>query len=165
MDNEWKMNINNYGVIRIPNMLTDKLTTYCQLNPHQPESGGVHIGKHLNSGGALLIDDFTPPQPSDKQQRCLNFRSKKHNEIVNEIWQDSKGHATYVGLWHTHPEPVPNFSATDKKDWLKALNTSRYEGNLLFFIIVGQTHIRCWVGIKHKAISKIGLLGEYKIEE
>lgn len=165
MNNEWKMHISNYGDVRISRQLVVKLMSYCQFKKNQPESGGVLIGKHLNSGGALLVDDFTPPQATDKQGRCLYFRSEEHSKIVNRVWEESNGHSTYVGLWHTHPEPLPNFSFTDKKDWLNALNRSHYEGDRLYFMIVGQTHIRCWVGTKYKFRNKIELLGEFKIEE
>lgn len=163
MDNEWKLEISEYGTLRVCQTLLDSLSTFCQLVPNQPESGGVLVGKHLNSGGAMLIDDFTPPQPSDKQGRCSYYRSEAHNNKVLDKWKESNGHSTFVGLWHTHPEAKPHFSTLDRKDWINALKNSRYEGTRLFFIIVGQTHIRCWVGQKIKTTSKIELLGEYKI--
>ena len=82
---------------------------------------------------------------------------------LKEIWQNSNGHSTYVGLWHSHPEPLPNYSAVDKQDWQKALTQSKYEGNKLFFVIVGQTHVRIWMGVRASYQPKIMLIGEYKI--
>jgi integrative and conjugative element protein (TIGR02256 family) len=163
MSNEWEMDVPNYGLVRVSGELIIKLTEYCQLNKEAPESGGVLIGKHLNSGGMILVDNFTPPQSKDKQGRCLYHRSIEHNKFVRRIWKDSNGHLTYLGLWHTHPEPKPNYSGTDKKDWLNALSKSRYEGERLYFFIVGQTHIRCWLGTKILYRNKIELLGEYEI--
>ncbi|MFT4850182.1 MAG: integrative and conjugative element protein (TIGR02256 family) [Sediminicola sp.] len=165
MGSEWRMPISGNGDIRIATPLILKLSNYCQLKNNQPESGGVLIGKHLNTNGSLLIDNFTPPQPTDKQERCLYYRSEEHSKIVKNVWQESNKHSTYVGLWHTHPEPIPSFSLTDRKDWSNALNNSRYEGDKLFFIIVGQTHIRCWIGTKYVFKNKIELLGEYTIEQ
>jgi len=165
MNSEWEMNIPDYEVIRIKGELLNKLIKYCQFDSVATESGGVLIGKHLNSGGVILIDDFTPPQASDKQGRCSYYRSEEHSIIVRQIWQKSDGHSTYVGLWHTHPEPTPNYSSVDKKDWLNALNSSSYEGSRLFFVIVGQTHIRCWTGTKGQFRNKIELTGEFKIEK
>jgi len=161
MNNEWKMDSINCGIVRVSGELITNLTEYCQINKDAPESGGVLIGKHLNSGGMILVDDFTPPQKKDKQGRCLYHRSIEHNKIVRRIWKDSNGHSTYLGLWHTHPEPKPNYSSTDKKDWLNTLSKSKYEGDRLYFFIVGQTHIRCWVGTKAFFRNKIELLGEY----
>jgi integrative and conjugative element protein (TIGR02256 family) len=164
MSNEWKMDVPDYGLVRVSEELITKLTEYCQLGKEAPESGGVLIGKHLNSGGMILVDDFTPPQDTDKQGRCLYHRSAEHSEIASKIWKDTDGHSTYLGLWHTHPEPIPDYSYTDEQDWLNALNKSKYEGERLYFFIVGQTHIRCWLGTKIKRKYNIELLGEYEIE-
>ena len=164
MASEWEMDLAGYGLVRVSGELISELISYCQVTSDMPESGGVLIGKHLNSGGKILIDNFTPPQKKDKQGRCLYHRSIQHNNLVKNIWKNSKGHSTYIGLWHTHPEPVPNYSATDKKDWLNALRKSKYEGDILYFFIIGQTHIRCWLGKKGVYKSKIELIGEYKIE-
>jgi len=165
MSRGWVMSIPEYGDVRVCSELITQLISYRQVQYTQPESGGVLIGKHLNSGGALLVDDYTRPNTLDQQERHSCFRSEEHNRVVNEIWLDSKGHSTYVGLWHTHPEAIPNYSSVDKKDWLSALNHSSYEGVRLFFVIVGQTHIRCWVGIKCLFRNKIELLGEFEIAE
>ena len=165
MDKEWKIEIPNFGCLRICPRLLTNLRKYRQLLPCSPESGGVLVGKFLNSGGSLLINDFTPPQKSDKQKRCLYDRSDAHNKLVQQIWTDSDHYSTYVGLWHTHPEGVPNYSSVDRRDWMNALNNSKYEGNKLYFFIVGQTHIRSWVGTKKRFNSTINLLGEYKFEK
>lgn len=163
MGNEWKIEVPGYGLLRLSSQLLIMLSEFIQDGIKKTESGGVLIGKHLNSGGTLLIDGFTPPQKSDKQGRHSYYRSAAHNKIIQNIWKKSDRHTTYVGLWHTHPEPIPNFSPVDKRDWLNALEKSKFEGNRLYFIIVGQTHIRCWVGTKLKFRNKIELLGEYEI--
>jgi integrative and conjugative element protein (TIGR02256 family) len=163
MIEEWQIEVNGYGMIRMSGELLKKLCDFRQLAKQTPESGGVLIGKHLNSGGVLLIDQLTPPQKSDKQGRCEFYRSTEHNKLVNEIWLKSNKHSTYVGLWHSHPEPIPNYSPVDKQDWQNALIQSRYEGNKLFFAILGQTHIRMWMGIKSTFRTQISLIGEYKI--
>ncbi|MFT4850647.1 MAG: integrative and conjugative element protein (TIGR02256 family) [Sediminicola sp.] len=163
MIEDWQIDVNGYGLIRMSGELLEKMFDFRQLIKQTPESGGVLIGKHLNSGGVLLIDQLTPPQKSDKQGRCEFYRSTEHNKLVNEIWQKSDRHSTYVGLWHSHPEPIPNYSSIDKQDWQNALIQSKYEGNKLFFVIVGQTHIRMWEGVKSAFRPEISLIGEYKI--
>lgn len=163
MSKEWEIEVDGYGLVRVSAALLDRFKQFRQLIRQAPESGGVLIGKHLKSGGVLLIDQLTPPQKYDKQGRCEFYRSSEHNKLVNEIWKNSNGHSTYVGLWHSHPEPLPNYSSIDKQDWQKALTQSRYEGNKLFFVIVGQTHIRMWMGVRAAYQPKILLIGEYKI--
>ena len=50
----------------------------------------------------------------------------------------------YLGLWHTHPEPCPTPSNTDKRGWEKTVSADMFEGDRLFFPIVGTTLIRVW---------------------
>jgi len=161
MNDFWQLDIKMYGLVRIKTKLMQELASHRQLAPHLPESGGILIGKHLNSGGRVVIEEMTPPQPTDIQGRCNYFRSMAHNHLAQEIWSKSDGHSTYVGLWHTHPEQKPHPSREDKKDWRNALKKSSYEGRYLFFIIVGQTHTRCWVGQKKQFRTYIELAGEY----
>ena len=163
MIEEWQIDVKGYGLVRISGGLVEKLSNFRQLNTQAPESGGVLIGKHLNSGGVLLIDELTPPQKTDKQGRCEFYRSTEHNKLVNEIWRKSDWHSTYVGLWHSHPEALPNYSTTDKQDWQSALKQSRYEGDKLFFVIVGLTYIRMWMGVRASYQPKITMIGDYKI--
>lgn len=163
MCKEWQIDVKGYGLVRISTTLLKRIYKYKQLESTSPESGGVLIGKHLNSEGTLLIDDMTEPQESDKQGRCQFYRSAEHSSIVNKVWLESNKHSTYVGLWHSHPEPIPHYSCVDKYDWENALRHSKYEGNHLFFIILGQTHVRIWMGIKSTFRTQILLIGEYKI--
>lgn len=163
MDNTWEIEIKGIGQLKISGELIEQLKAYQQLSIGQPESGGVLIGSFLNSGGYLIINKFTTPQNNDKQGRYLFYRSNEHNKVVKIIWEKSSHISTYVGLWHTHAEPIPSYSSQDKKDWNDTLNQSEYKGNKLFFFIVGQTHIRCWMGTKKMFRNKIELIGEIHV--
>ena len=163
MYDTWQIEIKGTGLLKISGEFIEQLKAYQQLSTGQPESGGVLIGSFLNSDGYMIINKFTPPQKNDKQGRYLFYRSKQHNKVVKKIWEESNHISTYVGLWHTHAEPIPIYSSQDKKDWNDALNQSEYEGNMLFFFIVGQTHIRCWIGTKKMFRNKIELIGEIHV--
>ncbi|MDF1829592.1 Mov34/MPN/PAD-1 family protein [Cycloclasticus pugetii] len=163
-DFEWEIEILDFGTVRVSSNLFNKLVEYRQLTSSFLESGGVLIGKHLNANGVLLIDDFTPPLPNDKQSRHRYYRSQAHCKAVRRIWKDSDHESTYVGLWHTHPEDSPNYSSIDKKDWLNALKISKFEGTRLFFIIIGKTQIRCWLGSLSAICNPINLVSELKID-
>jgi len=164
MDKEWHMKIKGLGILRVSYELVESLKGYRQLEKGTPESGGTLIGMHLNSGGKFLINEYTPPQTSDKQGRHLYHRSETHTKLILDIWKESKRTLTYIGLWHTHPEPIPTYSAIDKNDWNNSLNKSIFTGDRLFFFIVGQTHIRCWMGTKKLFKNKIELLGELNVK-
>ncbi len=161
---DWIMNIPDFGRVRIAHTLLANLCRFRQTAGCHPESGGVLIGKHLIRGGRMVIDRHTPPQRGDKQGRCMFYRSKDHDRIVQSIWEKSKRISTYVGLWHTHPENIPKYSTIDRKDWNKALNRSTYDGRNLFFFIVGRTHIGCWMGTKRIIKNSIKIVGQYRIE-
>ena len=160
---DWIINIPKFGKLRFDHRLLENLCMFRQLTQSCDESGGVLIGKHLIEGGRMVIDRFTPPQPGDKQGHRSFYRSHSHNRIVQQIWHESGNISTYVGLWHTHPEDIPQYSPTDKQDWIKAIKNSSYDGRNLFFIIVGRTHIRCWIGTKKLVINSIQAVDEYKI--
>lgn len=163
MSGEWQIDIKDFGLLRVSKELVNNLISYRQLKKETPESGGVLIGMHLNSVGRLLINNYTPPQKFDKQGRYLYHRSSEHNNLVLDIWKESGQKSTYVGLWHTHAEEIPSYSPVDKKDWIDSLNKSIYEGDRLFFFIVGQTHIRCWMGVKKLFMNTIELVGELDV--
>ena len=159
MASDWSIEDSELGIVNFRHSLIQALGEYRQLSLKKNESGGVLVGKHLNSGGAIIVDDLTRPQPSDSQGRCNYYRSKAHNEIVRRIWKESSGSSTYVGLWHSHPEPIPSYSSADKSDWINALKNSGYEGDHLLFVIVGQIKIRCWLGRRNTL--KIEYLGDF----
>ena len=163
MNENWTFDVETLGTVRVANDLVSSLSQYRQFNHTIPESGGVLMGSFLNSNGALLIDNFTFPQKTDHQGRNNFFPSEAHNNLVHNIWQQSGQKTTYIGLWHTHPEPIPNFSFVDANDWRNALNISSYEGNFLFFMIVGTKSIRCWVGEKKRFRNSISLISEVQI--
>lgn len=160
---DWTISIPRFGKLRVDHTLLEHLYSFRQTTQKCAESGGVLIGKHLIQGGRMVIDQFTPPQKGDKQAQCMFYRSQSHNKIVQQIWHGSGKVSTFVGLWHTHPEDKPQYSSTDKKDWLNALEHSSYDGKNLFFIIVGRTHMRCWMGTRKMVRNSIQTVGEYKI--
>lgn len=160
MAEEWRFDVDGLGNVRVSDKLIRELSNYKQNSSTQPESGGVLLGRHLNSNGALLIDGFTPPQVSDDQGRSSFYRSHAHDKLAKKAWIDTGGHQTYVGLWHTHPEENPTPSKIDTQDWSNALVKSSYEGSFLFFFIVGQESIRCWTGRKQRFTKIIKFAGE-----
>jgi integrative and conjugative element protein (TIGR02256 family) len=161
---DWIMNIPDFGRVRTAHALLEDLCKFRQTAEGHPESGGVLIGKHLIRGGRMVINRFTSPQKRDKHGRFMFYRSKDHDRLVQNIWEESKRISTYVGLWHTHPENVPHYSAIDRRDWNKALNRSAYDGKNLFFFIVGRTHIGCWMGTKKILRNSIKMVGKYEIK-
>jgi integrative and conjugative element protein (TIGR02256 family) len=110
------------------------------------EAGGVLLGRHLRDGSAIVVDTVTVPMAGDRGARTRFHRAqRRHQAAIDAAWAASEGTCTYLGEWHTHPEPVPTPSSVDWADWHRRLLQDSYT-EPLFFIIVGITTTRAWEG-------------------
>ena len=110
------------------------------------EAGGVLMGRHLREGSAIVVDAVTTPMAGDRRARTWFHRARRrHQAAIDAAWAASEGTCTYLGEWHTHPEPVPTPSLVDWADWRRRLHQDRYT-EPLFFLIVGTTATRAWEG-------------------
>lgn len=121
-----------------------KLLSFAQHRTCQPEAGGVLLGRHLLESANVVVDEVTTPQKSDKRSRFGFFRSKRHGAIARERWSAEAGTCAYLGLWHTHPEGDPVPSSADRLDWYTAVANDVFDGDRLFFLIVGTRNVRVW---------------------
>lgn len=121
-----------------------QLSAHAQQSRWQPEAGGVLLGRHLLDSKDLVVDEVTVPQKEDRRSRFAFFRSRQHGEVARARWAAAKGTTAYLGLWHTHPERDPAPSSVDRRDWDKAVAMDTFEGDRLFFPIVGIDRIRVW---------------------
>jgi integrative and conjugative element protein (TIGR02256 family) len=64
--------------------------------------------------------------------------------LARERWQEQQRTMAYLGLWHTHPEEDPTPSSVDRNDWKQAVSQDTFEGERLFFPIIGTQRIRVW---------------------
>lgn len=139
----------------ITDSVLDTFRKYGQGDPARSEAGGVLLGRHLLESPDIVIDEATLPQTTDRRSRFSFFRSEAHCGIATRRWEESRGKIAYVGLWHSHPEVIPTPSGTDLNDWRQALRQDVYEGDYLFFIIVGTQELGCWSGRRWGPLSKI----------
>lgn len=122
------------------------------------EAGGVMMGRHLLDLNDVVVDEVSTPQDTDRRSRFSFFRSRKHEQVARQRWLKEHSTSAYLGLWHTHPERDPTPSGVDRNDWQKAVAGDTYEGDRLFFPIVGTHCIRVWT------LSRRGALRELKLE-
>lgn len=121
------------------------LNDFRQLDGKDCEAGGVLLGRYLIDSENIVVDYVTTPQKKDRRTRTSFFRSKTHNSIAQKMWEASNHRIAYLGLWHTHPESVPSPSMIDIKDWEKAIKKDQFEGDKLFFLIVGIDDLKVWM--------------------
>jgi integrative and conjugative element protein (TIGR02256 family) len=122
------------------------------------EAGGVLLGRHLLDSHDVVVDEVSTPQNSDRRSRFGFFRSSRHEYLARQRWLQQASTSAYLGLWHTHPESDPAPSSVDRRDWLQALSGDTFEGDRLFFPIVGTHIIRIWT------LSRRGTFRELKLE-
>lgn len=132
-----------------------QLKQHIQHTKRHTEAGGALLGRHLNESSDLVIDEITLPQRKDSRRRYSFFRSGSHNDLTNQRWRETGGTMAYLGLWHTHPESVPTPSQTDLHDWEKASREDTYEGDRLFFVIVGIAEIKVWSKARAGCIEEL----------
>ena len=132
-----------------------QLRAHAQRSRHQPEAGGVLLGRHLLDSPDLVVDEVTVPQKEDRRSRFAFFRSRQHGEVARARCAAAKGTTAYLGLWHTHPERDPTPSSVDRRDWEKAVASDTFEGDRLFFPIVGIDRIRVWSKARNGPIEEL----------
>lgn len=129
----------NKGYLIIPKQLLIKLHHYKQNESHHKEAGGLLIGYKRKAASVdeaihFELTDCSTPHRFDKQSR-FGFirRSGSHIKKVLNAWANSNQLQTYLGEWHTHPEPHPTPSSYDINEWKKNL-----KGQKAILIIIGQ---------------------------
>ena len=122
----------------------EQMKSFAQIRWWQSEAGGVLLGRHLLDSRDIVVDEVTTPQPTDSRSRFSFFRSKRHEVLARDRWHQEAGTSAYLGLWHTHPEEDPVPSGVDRGDWQQAVTRDTFEGDDLFFPIVGTKQIRVW---------------------
>ncbi|WP_046247213.1 Mov34/MPN/PAD-1 family protein, partial [Hymenobacter terrenus] len=92
----------------------DVLDRFTQGRKKAPEAGGVIMGKLF--GGEIQLRWLSVPTPLDQATRD-NFERHTHSAqlIIDYEFYNSGGEMIYLGEWHTHPEPHPSPSRTDRE--------------------------------------------------
>lgn len=83
--------------------------------PARPwEVGGWLLGFWTADERAIFVTHATPPSG-----RGTPFGVKisgwGHRERFNQAWEQSRGHVTFLGDWHTHPGSVATPSQRDRR--------------------------------------------------
>lgn len=121
------------GLVIVETAALRALNKYRQLHKNQCEQGGVLIGEVRPPH--IIITQITEPGPADVATRFGFTRKKQHHQHqVDQHWLTSGGFLTYIGEWHTHPEPNPTPSGVDLSSWRKGLPYDRPS----IVVIIGQ---------------------------
>lgn len=157
-----KLEISKYALSRMLIFIQDAL--------HKQEAGGVLLGRYIRESLDIVIDEVTVPMIGDRRRKFSFFRSRRsHQKVLDKVWQETGGTSVYLGEWHTHPESYPVPSRTDLKDWKRKLREDVFDGDALYFIILGIKSLRIWEGRKSslscELIGELCYLGERNVKD
>lgn len=135
-----------------------ELNTFIQYKSFDPESGGILVGRTDKNTKAKIIESFTYPVNEDKQTITSFYRSKKHNNILQNIWKQSEQFLNFQGLWHTHPEDTPSPSQTDLKDIQNVFTSMQNFHDPFLYLIVGRIRLGVWISFRNNTNIHLGYI-------
>lgn len=116
-----------------------------QLRCWSSEQGGMLLGRLLNGDRDVAVDIVSRPHTLDRKGRFHFFRVREPaQKLVQDRWLESGGRCNYLGEWHTHPEPIPQPSAEDLRNWVQVFQRTKVQQCFLLFVIVGTRELRLW---------------------
>lgn len=125
-------------IINIDSKLVNELLSYRQKKDSDSETGGVLMGELYPNSNRIQITHILVCKHTSNSRYGLELNVECLQKQMNEIWEKSKGTITYLGDWHTHPEFNPKPSYVDYTTFVKNYYKSKFEQNLLLYIILGQ---------------------------
>jgi integrative and conjugative element protein (TIGR02256 family) len=139
-----KMKLPNGKVVDILPEVFMEINKWIQNDNCKPESGGFILGYEHEGTGNISLEYVTCPQPLDIRSR-VNFKMRDPLHKILLL----KGRARksfYMGVWHTHPQTIPDPSLVDWDDWNDTMVMDKTASEYVFFLIAGTEGIRVWVG-------------------
>lgn len=122
----------------------EKIKNIQAKHTFRKEIGGILIGAYDAEIECLRLTDMTFPFPGDQQSRYRFFRKADgHQEIMDQLWEESGHTKAYLGEWHTHDEDTPIPSVVDRKNW-KRIAKRNHNFDECFFMIIGKKTFIIW---------------------
>lgn len=149
-----KMNLPNGKVVDILSSIFEKTRSYIQDTNCKTEAGGYIVGYQHSQTGNITLEDVSVPYSLDVRNRVrFSIRDPRHKLY---LMRKKCCKSFYMGVWHTHPQTTPIPSSIDWSDWNETVEVDRTGAEYIFFVILGTSEIRVWVGdINTKKIVEI----------
>lgn len=126
-------------ILSVTSTVIDNWQSLKQDKKEKTEAFGVLIGGQNHNGSRFWIEACTTPLAKDKSTRAsFDLKDTRHQKFVDKHFKESSGTSSYLGTWHSHPEPLPSPSHIDLKDWHSCC--ARNPDRKLIFVIVGTSH-------------------------
>ena len=149
-----EMELPNGKVVDILSDVFEEMLKWIQADVKCTESGGFIVGYKHSKTGNITLENISHPYPMDIKNR-INFKiiDPRHKRYLHKA---EKRKSYYMGVWHTHPQSVPEPSSVDWNDWYETLKYDKTACEYVFFFIAGTNAVRVWVGdFRHNKITEI----------
>lgn len=149
-----KMKLPNGKVVDILSTIFEEIGNWLQDSGEKVEAGGYIVGYQYCGTKNITLERISHPYMLDERKRLyFGMRDPRHRLfLLNHKWKKS----FYMGVWHTHPQVVPEPSSIDWDDWYDTLEVDKTSCEYVFFVIAGIQEIRIWVGdFESKSIKEI----------
>ena len=148
------MNLPNGQTVDFLPDIFGEILKWLQTEKYMSEAGGFLVGYRDNNSQSISIDGLSHPYPLDTRNRIqFIIRDPKHRSF---LLKSKAKESFYMGVWHTHPQIIPEPSSIDWQDWRETLEVDRTACEYVFFLIAGTKKARVWVGdLKSKKITEI----------
>jgi integrative and conjugative element protein (TIGR02256 family) len=95
------------------------------------------MGELYPSSNKIIITNIVSAQTNKSNRYNLELDIESINKDMTKIHQDSFGTITYLGDWHTHPEPNPTPSQIDYNTFILNHKKTKLEQGFSLYIILG----------------------------
>lgn len=138
-------------MVLLPHDVISTIARYQLPEESDREAGGIFIG--LYRGRHIEVVACTEPMLRDvRTPYSFDRKDPGHNAGARQRWKESHHVLTFVGEWHTHPEPTPSPSSIDRRTWTGVMK--QCAPNPIIFAISGTAAI--WYGFGQRgSISKL----------
>lgn len=149
-----KLMLPNKCLVDILPEIFEEIKIWTQRYEKSPEAGGFIVGYQHKGTGNVSLENISCPYPQDVRSRFFfAMKDQRHNIF---LLRAKRKNSYYMGVWHTHPQIIPEPSQIDWDDWNETLNMDKTACDYVFFAIAGIEVIRIWVGdLKTKKITEI----------
>lgn len=148
---------NQAGVLVFMEPALDHMYQYAQHHFFQKEAGG-QLFSPAPERPDVLIDVATGPNRGDTRRRHGFVPDVE--QATRDRYHQFAIERHVVGLWHTHPEPVPSPSSQDlqtARDYLMAFGSSM-DGFLLVTLGNAGVPLNMAVWLVHRSLAESGVL-------
>ena len=119
-------------LVTLADEVVETISAFSLQPENSREAGGILLGSYR--GLHIQVTSCSRPMARDRRTATLfDRRDPGHQGFALKNWRDSAQTKTFVGEWHTHPEPRPYPSRLDLQTWRHVAGNNT-AGNTVFLI-------------------------------